>query len=375
MVSGSSLRCQYVAVFLICVSLAVFLFLNNGFPPIAVRLPAWFPESAFTNVTAGEPVTILFWTPTFGSWFEPLSDVSSGLVSYNSCSVPCFLTRNRSLVRTADAVVFHDRDTDARDLPRYRVGHQRWVYWNMEAPPNSRPEQLVRIRSIFNWTYTYRLDSDVPHPYFTIHSRHGDSPQADEGQKPFTVNRSGLVAWVVSNCQTPSHREDFVAELRKHVTVDVYGRCGNLQCPRSEECFAHLGEKYYFYLSLENALCPDYVTEKLYNALSHGMVPVVMGAYSSSLAPPGSCIDALQFASPQRLAAYLKDLAADPARYEAYFDWKKTHEARRHRFMDHCALCEALYGADPDERKRYEDIVEWWHGDRSTCRQWKPPAS
>ncbi|KAL3199305.1 hypothetical protein MRX96_013960 [Rhipicephalus microplus] len=85
MVSGSSLRRQYVAVFLICVSLAVFLFLNNGFPPIAVRLPAWFPESAFTNVTAGEPVTILFWTPTFGSW--------------------------------------------------YRVGHQRWVYWNMEAPP------------------------------------------------------------------------------------------------------------------------------------------------------------------------------------------------------------------------------------------------
>ncbi|KAL3199306.1 hypothetical protein MRX96_013961 [Rhipicephalus microplus] len=135
-----------------------------------------------------------------------------------------------------------------------------------------------------------------------------------------------------------------------HVTVDVYGRCGNLQCPQSEECFAHLGEKYYFYLSLENALCPDYVTEKLYNALSHGMVPVVMGAYSSSLAPPGSCIDALQFASPQRLAAYLRDLAADPARYEAILRLE-------------------------EDARGTKDIVEWWHGDKSTCRQWKPPAS
>ncbi|KAL1439443.1 hypothetical protein MTO96_010256 [Rhipicephalus appendiculatus] len=231
------------------------LILNNGVRPIAVSLPAWFPKSSPTNVTARKPVTILFWTPTFGSWFEPLSDVSIGLVSYNSCGVPCFLTRNRSLIRSADAVVVHDRDADANDLPRYRAGHQRWVYWNMEAPPNSRPEQFFRIRNVFNWTYTYRLDSDVPHPYFTVHSRRSDAPQAEEGHSPSTVNRSRLVAWVVSNCRTPSRREEYVAELRKHVTVDVYGRCGNLQCPRSEECFRHLGERYHFYLSLENAMC------------------------------------------------------------------------------------------------------------------------
>ncbi|XP_037527596.1 alpha-(1,3)-fucosyltransferase 7 [Rhipicephalus sanguineus] len=375
MVSGRSLRYQYVGAFLICVSLAVFFVLYGGDRPIAVELPAWFPKSTSTNVTARKPVTILFWTPTFGSWLEPLSDVRSGLVAYNSCSVPCFLTRNRSLVRSADAVIIHDRDANATDLPRYRAGHQRWVYWNMEAPPNSRPEELVRIRDVFNWTYTYRLDSDVPHPYFTVHSRRSDAPLAEEGHSSFPVKRSRLVAWVVSNCRTPSRREDYVAELRKHVTVDVYGLCGNLQCPGREECFAHLGERYYFYLSLENAVCPDYVTEKLYNALHHGMVPVVMGPYAASLAPPGSCIDAFRFASPERLAAYLKELAADPARYEAYFAWKKTHEVRRQRFMDHCVLCDALSGASADERKGYADIVEWWHGSRSICKQWKPPAS
>nr|XP_054931162.1 alpha-(1,3)-fucosyltransferase C-like isoform X3 [Dermacentor andersoni] len=258
-----------------------------------------------------------------------------------------------------------------RAWSRYRAEHQRWVYWNMEAPPNSRPRRMARLRGVFNWTYTYRRDSDVPHPYFFVRSvaRRRTAPPAEHSP---TFSRSGLVAWVASNCRTPSRRERFVYELRKHIAVDTFGSCGNLTCPPRDHCFARLGKRYYFYLSLENAVCPDYVTEKLYNALHYGMVPVVMGRYSASLAPPGSCIDALQFASPERLAAYLKEVAADPTQYEAYFAWKKTHEVRYLQFADHCLLCEALSRASPDEHKTYEDIVEWWHGNRSICKRWKP---
>ena len=39
---------------------------------------------------------------------------------------------------------------------------------------------------------------------------------------------------MVSNCHTHSHREDYVAEMRKYVDVDVYGRCGELNC--TKEC-------------------------------------------------------------------------------------------------------------------------------------------
>lgn len=379
MVPGTSARYYYAGACLFCVSLAVFLVFYGGDQTRAVKLPVWFPKATPANDTTTarrhqrKPVTILFWTTTFHSQPKPLSDADSGLVSYTSCSVPCFLTRDRSLIRSADAVVIHDRDADGNDLPRYRAEHQRWVYWNMEAPPNSRPEQMVRLRGVFNWTYTYRRDSDVPHPYFFVRSGASRRTAPPAEHSP-TSNRSRLVAWVVSNCRTPSRREAFVAELRKHVTVDTFGSCGNLTCLQSENCFARLGERYYFYLSLENAVCPDYVTEKLYNALHHGMVPVVMGKYSASLAPPGSCIDALRFASPERLAAYLKALAADPARYEAYFAWKKTHEVQYNPFVDHCALCEALYRASPDERKVYEDMVDWWHGNGSICEQWKPAS-
>lgn len=76
------------------------------------------------------------------------------------------------------------------------------------------------------------------------------------------------VIWFVSNCLARSGRQEFVNELSKHIPVDVYGRCGSRYCSRSKDCFAEIAEpEYFFYLSLENSLCADYVTEKLYNAL------------------------------------------------------------------------------------------------------------
>ncbi|XP_054931164.2 alpha-(1,3)-fucosyltransferase C-like [Dermacentor andersoni] len=366
MVPGTSLRLHCTGVCLICVSLAVFFVFYGGDQKLAVKRHAGFPKANQTQQQS-KPVTILFWTKAFGDYLEPLSDADSGLVSYN-CSVPCFLTRDRSLIRSADAVVIHERDADGNDLPRYRAEHQRWVYWNKEAPPNCHPEKMASLRGVFNWTYTYRRDSDVPHPYFFVRSV-AHPRTAPPAEYTPALDQSRLVVWVTSHCRTSSRRETFVDELRKHMAVDAFGSCGNLACPPNEDCFARIGERYYFYLALENAVCRDYVTEKLYNALHYGMVPVVMGRYSASLAPPGSCIDALQFASPERLAAYLKAVAADPTQYAAYFAWKKTHEVRSHKFEDHCVLCEALSRARPDERKTYEDIIEWWHGNGSACEQ------
>ncbi|KAH6940463.1 hypothetical protein HPB50_000070 [Hyalomma asiaticum] len=320
------------------------------------------PSSADdVNIT---DVKILFWTASHESWYHPLNESVRGMVPFDGCKVPCFVTRDRSLVRSVDAVVFHDRDTNADDLPSYRNERQRWVYWNMEAPPHSRPDRMARLGGVFNWTYTYRLDSDAPHPYFSFVNKSTQVPTASVNVKAapsVRTNRSKLVVWVVSFCRTPSHREAYVAELRKHVAVDVYGRCGSLNCTDSP-CQARFGEKYYFYLAFENSLCHEYVTEKFYDALKHGMVPVVLGNYARTLAPPGSYIDALRFRTPRKLASHLKTVAANSTLYERYFAWKRKYTVVLNPFDDHCALCEALHYARPGKPKQYSDIVRWWHG-------------
>lgn len=84
-----------------------------------------------------------------------------------------------------------------------------------------------------------------------------------------TLNKNKEVAWLVSNCQAKSGRLDYVKELSKYIGVDIYGLCGNDRtCPRSRDCFKDVIEpQYYFYLSFENSLCQDYVTEKLYKPM------------------------------------------------------------------------------------------------------------
>ena len=54
--------------------------------------------------------------------------------------------------------------------------------------------------------------------------------------------------------------------------------------------------EYKFYLAFENALCPDYVTEKFFRTLKLPVVPVVMGGDNyKNLVPPGSFIDVNNF--------------------------------------------------------------------------------
>ena len=88
-------------------------------------------------------------------------------------------------------------------------------------------------------------------------------------------------------------------------------------------CEKIIENKYKFYLSFENSLCSDYVTEKLFRKLSLDIVPVVMGgADYNKKAPPKSFIDVMDFESPGHLAEFLLDLDKNDEEYLSYFWWK-----------------------------------------------------
>jgi hypothetical protein len=80
--------------------------------------------------------------------------------------------------------------------------------------------------------------------------------------------------------------------------------------------------QYKFYLAFENAHVEDYVSEKVYEGIIAGTLPVYRGTPNiASFLPEQSFIDANNL-SPKALAALLLDLASDESKYNAYFNFK-----------------------------------------------------
>ena len=173
-----------------------------------------------------------------------------------------------------------------------------------------------------------------------------------------------------------SGRERYVTELKKFIDVHIYGGCGPYTCTRKNEpaCRLMVEQKYRFYLSFENSLCDDYVTEKFFRMMHFTVLPVTYGGTDLDKygAPPHSHIDAMKFGSPELLAKHLKDLQEDDAKYAEYFWWKDFYEVRdgvENRAQPYCDLCKRLH--DPYEPpKVYEDMHKWWITD-SHCKKLK----
>ena len=69
-------------------------------------------------------------------------------------------------------------------------------------------------------------------------------------------------------------------------------------------------ENYKFYLSFENSVCEDYVTEKYYNIMQRTIIPVTYnGANMSLYGPPHSSINALEYETANDLVNYLQEVS------------------------------------------------------------------
>jgi alpha-1,3-fucosyltransferase len=165
------------------------------------------------------------------------------------------------------------------DLPKRRSPHQRYVFWILEPAEWREFLDTTTLGNFFNWTLTYRWDSDMVMPYgyvrptgiVPLHPSKDEMKQLISNQKiNHAAGKTKMAAWMVSNCLTQrSGRNEMVKILQKYIQVDVYGACGPMTCPKevgvdnsSEDCRDMVGKNYKFYLALENSLCRDYVTEK-----------------------------------------------------------------------------------------------------------------
>jgi hypothetical protein len=261
-------------------------------------------------------------------------------VSSRACPGEYVLTSDRATFDQADAVLFHLpslRSPNRRErvrsallrmprwpgMPRSKGNpEQLWVAVSMESSVNYSVLDDASFMTRFDVSMTYRWDSDIPLPYLE-HDR-----RRSLLTPPVEKTADAPAVYIASNPWAANRRDRFVAELMRYLRVDSYGRCLNnraLVDDRGSATKLETIARYPFTLAFENSNAVDYVTEKFFDPLIAGSVPIYMGAPNvADFAPgPGSFIDVRDFAGPRQLAAHILEVAADRERYAGYLSWKR----------------------------------------------------
>ncbi|CDQ83782.1 unnamed protein product [Oncorhynchus mykiss] len=265
---------------------------------------------------------ILIWMWPFGQAFDIDSCVHFNIKG-------CHLTVDKNLYSKAHGVIFHHRDIhgDLKNMPQeQRPWFQKWVWWNAESPANTN--RIPGVDHLFNLTASYRLDSDIKVPY-------GSLVEVTSEDKIFELpKKDKLVCWVVSNWN-PNYKR-----------VQTLSSCK-------------------FYLAFENSLYKDYATEKLFNAMKLGAVPVVLGPSRDNyeqFIPRDSFIHVDDFSSTEELAKKLLFLDQKNEEYMRYFTWRNNFKVQQWWFgLEHaCRSCD--YIQRNKGYKTFHHLNKWFWG-------------
>jgi hypothetical protein len=188
---------------------------------------------------------------------------------------PCIFTTDRRLLGRAAAVVFHIPSLRRMGWIRKRRG-QLWVAWSMESEINYPALAEPAFMRKFDLVISYRRSTDIWCPY--IPRRHEFEAALARPVPP----KTGLVAMFQSASVDKSGRNDFARELMAHIDIHSYGRfLNNRALPDGDNGQAtklSVAARYKFCLGFENSIAEDYVTEKFFDPLLAGSVPVYRGA-------------------------------------------------------------------------------------------------
>uniref|UniRef100_A0A3B1KEQ2 Fucosyltransferase n=1 Tax=Astyanax mexicanus TaxID=7994 RepID=A0A3B1KEQ2_ASTMX len=275
----------------------------------------------------------------------------------------CFLTDDRDLYNRSDTVLFYHKGIkkDLSNLPQTpRPPFQRWIWFNLESPTNTRPK--AGLENLFNLTLTYRRDSDISVRYeMTVRKRPFENIVIPKKDK--------LVCWFVSNTNPGTGawaRIQYYEELKKHIQVNIFGNMAG-QRLKDEDYYPTMSSCK-FYLSFENSIHKDYITEKFNGPIAAGTVPVVLGPPRENyeqFAPGNSFIHVNDFPSASLLAQHLLQLDKDNEAYSHYFDWRKHISVVPHYsiwneefILPICQACD--YISRHKEDKQVHDLFKWY---------------
>lgn len=265
-----------------------------------------FYQICYTIGRENPLIYILLWDP-----LPPLTRIlgQQYLFDHHCRFNNCFLSENRSYFNSItefDVILFNSLQIFVYvelPIPEARSANQIYIYTGYE-PPSMYPV-LKFYDSFFNYTFTYKLDSDLVWRFFVVRNRtnnivmaprenvkwmnFNDMEEINEElkEKLRNKNKNEAAAWLVSHCNTTSKREEFIEKLKAclgkyNLSVGVKGRCvePNPETPPcnswNEFCNSWI-QSHYFYLAFENSFNEDYVTEKVLTATKNFAIPIVFG--------------------------------------------------------------------------------------------------
>ncbi|XP_003796354.1 alpha-(1,3)-fucosyltransferase 10 [Otolemur garnettii] len=311
--------------------------------------------------SAGYPVML---------WWSPLTGETGRL---GQCGADaCFFTINRTYLHhdRTKAFLFYGTDFNIDSLPLPRKAHHDWALFHEESPKNNYKLFHKPVITLFNYTATFSRHSHLPlttqylEGIEVLKSRRYLVPLQSKNN---LRKRLAPLVYVQSDCDPPSDRDSYVRELMTYIEVDSYGDClrnkdlpPQLKGPVSMDAdgFYRIIAQYKFILAFENAVCDDYITEKLWRPLKLGVVPVYYGSPSivDWLPSNKSAILVSEFSHPRELASYIRRLDYDDRLYEPYVEWKLKGEISNQRLVT--ALRERKWGVQDTNQDNYIDAFE-----------------
>uniref|UniRef100_A0A914E0H6 Fucosyltransferase n=1 Tax=Acrobeloides nanus TaxID=290746 RepID=A0A914E0H6_9BILA len=218
---------------------------------------------------------------------------------------------------------------------------------------------------------TYRIDSDIFCPYDTLLPIKNDVNIEDvwkDSEVDSIIQKKRLpILWFVTHCQTDSGREKHVNELRRYIDVTQFGKCNDKEC--DEKCENNQIEEHFFYLSFENSVCDDYITEKFWR-MKKLIVPIVLSRKAAENIVPNQYFIALDdFNNTFHLVENLQFLMKNTSLYKKYLSWYKYYKKTITPFgktLEDC-FCRLCGRISKPSTNQIMNIKEWWE-DKAECK-------
>lgn len=217
---------------------------------------------------------------------------------------------------------------------------QKYLFMTLESSINY-PHVFESKQAGYDFSCDYRIwrgptpgdSADIPALYFSNPT--APTYNIDFRAPPLMPKRTDAIMSVfISNCEAKNDRERVLRELMDLVPVHSYGECmHNADEPPWPEgkpfdgraAKLALGAQYHFMFVPENSNDVSYVSEKIYDALAAGTIPVYLGApdVARFVPHPSAVINALDFETVADLAHHLLDISGSESKYLAQFAWKQ----------------------------------------------------